>query len=128
MNGDPNHSWKEQGKRFAIFQPKREKIKPSGWILGLFLMHKLLRALDVRKIFMAKRNLVRDTDEKGKQNTDEWPGFPLPTAIDSPTKLGQAPKLGKSKVIETSTLRDSFTRLSRIFRRGAFSPGLSTDV
>lgn len=38
MKSDGSESWKERGKRFEVFKPKHESVRPSEWFVPVYMI------------------------------------------------------------------------------------------
>jgi uncharacterized protein YaeQ len=127
MQKDLDKKWREEGQRFTSFQPKQEKRKPSEWMLILFVLHKAFGRFQ-----FTKRLSEEEKQEKIRSNKEGsisyWPDLPLPEELAQSTDLAKVQSTGAAEVRKKSSIRDSFARLSMVFRRGAFSPGTSAHV
>jgi hypothetical protein len=127
MNKDLDSRWKEQGQRFTIFQPKHERHKPSEWMLGLFLLHRIFGGFHLTRPF--SRNEEQKTVQSDKKGSiPYWPNLPFPGQAAPSKKPTETQTTQTAEVRKKSSVRERFARLSMVFRRGAFSPHVATDV
>lgn len=125
MTRDENSNWSEAGKRFATFQPKHEKLKPSDWTLGLFVLRGIFRGLGFKK----------RTERKGKEGLEaravsmgnNWPNLSFSVGFDT-QRQEKEPAETEASAKEKASPRSGLASFSKVFRRGALSKGISTDV
>lgn len=127
MQKDPDKRWKEEGQKFTVFQPKQENRKPSEWMLALFVLHSVFGRFRVTKRFWGKKKQEKEQSNK-KGSIAYWPDLPLPEDLAQSKDPAKEQSIGTAEVRKKSSIRDRFTRLSMVFRRGAFSPGTRADV
>jgi hypothetical protein len=127
MQNDLDNEWKEIGQKFTSFQPKQEKRKPSEWMLVLFVFYKVFSHFQFTKRLSEKKK-QKKMRSSSEGSMPYWPDLPLPKEPAQATDLSKAQSTGASEVRKKSSTRGSFARLSIMFRRGAFSPGTTTNV
>jgi len=130
MENDLDKNWKKQAKRFRIFKPKKENIKPSEWMIVLFMIHKIFGGLRKKRIFRptAEKSQERGSIGNMTANVTNWPDLPLPWEAVQQNKTEQNSTAKAAETTKKSSIRGGFARISMVFRRGALSPPRSTDV
>ena len=124
MTRDEDSNWSEAGKRFATFQPKHEKMKPSDWMLGLFVLREIFRGLGFKR-----------TERKGKEGVEgrsvsmgsNWPNLSFSAGFDTQSQE-KGPAATEASAKEKAFPKSGLASFSKVFRRGALSKGISTDV
>jgi hypothetical protein len=125
MKNSSSPAWRSRGERFVIFQPRHENIKPSEWMIALFMLHKISRVFRSRE-----RSRQDGTESEGgarehraapTQDVTSWQDIELPVQL-SEEKMRSS--IGMKETRKESSIRDGFARLGRAFtsRRGALSP------
>jgi hypothetical protein len=127
MKQDPDNRWSEQGQRFATFKPKQENFKPSEWVIGLFIIHKITKWFTFRGLFRRKPKPLMKEEQGETDSGHEWSGFPDPVDPDLP-KNGDPPKIRKMQIKEKAGAKGPLSRLSKVFRRDALSSTLEHHV
>ena len=127
MRQDADARWNEQGKRFAAFKPKQENLKPSEWVIGLFILHQIIKWLTFRWIFKKKSKPPREEDPGEVHSLQQVSGFPDVADVDL-SKKEDPPKITKMQIKERATAQGPFSKLSKVFRRGALSSTLEHGV
>jgi hypothetical protein len=127
MKNDPDNRWNEQGRRFATFKPKQENFKPSEWVIGLFILHKITDWVAFRGLFKRKSKPLIKEEEGETDSVQEWPGS-LDLADPDLTKNGDPPKIRKMQIKEKAETKGPLSRLSKVFRRDALSSTLEHHV
>ena len=123
MKLDSDDRWREQGKRFEFFKPKQEIFKPSEWVLGLFILHKLIKLMSFRLLFTRNENKAVTEESEDDNFVEQGPEASHDTGKDS-LDIGDPRKIKKMQIKETVPVKSSFSRWSRILRRDALSPTL----
>jgi hypothetical protein len=118
MKIDRDSNWQERAKKFVVFQPKHENMKPSEWTIVAFIFHKMFRRFAV-KIPTRTLKRARNQDAAPTHDISSWQDIELPTLNDL-----KAPTVDTSDVLNRTSIKDSIVRLSKRFtmRRGALSP------
>jgi hypothetical protein len=125
MENDQDIRWSEQGKRFEKFRPRAERVEPSDWMIGFFILHKCVRATGIGNLFNRKkfRKRVRQVTRSEEHELD----FSIlngPRTAATGNSTGQrAPTLQRH-----NTFLKGFSKLSFNFRRGAIVPGSAAGV
>ena len=115
MVKDPDSRWKEQGQRFAVFQPKENR-KPSECVFGVFLLHPLFGNFRFMSLF-----------SRGNKDKRPYPSPAKPSSAflsDDAAQPKDHAEGQTGKVVDgrkKSSIKDTFARLSLVFRRGAFA-------
>lgn len=126
MKLDTDNRWNEQGKRFATFTPKQESFKPSEWVIGLFVLHKMAKRFSLRGFL--KREKPAAKEEHGESDgLEQWPGFPDPLNADL-SKIPDPPKIKKMQIKDKAAAKRPFSGWSKMLRRDALSPTLDQHV
>lgn len=120
MKRDPDDRWNEQGKRFATFKPKQESFKPSEWVIGLFILHKMTRLFTFKGLFRRTPKPPIKEDHEETDSVHVWSG--IPDLVDhNLRKNGDLPKIRKMQIKEKVVSKGPLSRLSKVFRRDALS-------
>jgi len=132
MKNHPDKRWSEHGKRFGIFRPKQERIKPTEWMIALFILHKMFPKFSWRRSRTKSRHQERGQhDRKTTHDVQSYAEMPdlafLGETVPS-TKADQSSAISTSEPRKESSIRQGFARLSMVFRRGALSSGTSVSV
>ena len=127
MQKDLDKKWKETGQKFTSFQPKQEKRKPSEWILVLFVFHKIFSRFKFTKRLSEKQK-QEETGLNKEGNMQFWPNLPLPEELAQATDLSKVQSTGAAEARKKSSTGGRFSRLSVMFRRGAFLPATTANV
>jgi hypothetical protein len=132
MKNHPDKRWSEHGKRFGIFRPKQERIKPTEWMIALFILHKMFPKFRWRRSRTKSRHQERGQhDRKTTHDVQPYAEMPdlafLGETVPS-TTADQNSAIGTSEPRKESSIRQGFARLSMVFRRGALSSGTSVGV
>ena len=127
MKRDPDDRWHEQGKRFATFKPKQEKFKPSEWVIGLFILHKMVKWFVFKGRFNRTLKPPIKEDIRETSSAQEWSGISDPVDLDF-NKTGEVPKIRKMQIKKKAVTKGPLSRLSMVFRRDALSPTLEHHV
>ena len=120
MRQDADTRWNEQGKRFATFKPKQENFKPSEWVIGLFILHQIIKWLTFRWVFKKKPKPPTDEDPGETYSPQQLSGFPDTADFDL-SKNEDPPKITKMQIKDRATTQGPLSKLSKVFRRGALS-------
>lgn len=123
----PRQEWKETGQKFTSFQPKQEKRQPSEWTLVLFVFHKAFGRFQFPKRVSEKEKEDKMRSKK-EGSMPDWPDLPLPQESAQATDLSKVQTTGPGGIRKKCSNRGRFSRLSIMFRRGAFSPGTTANV
>jgi hypothetical protein len=121
MHSDSDQRRKEEGQRFAIFKPRNGTRKPSERMLTLFVLHRIFGELPLLRLFSWSKKQKKIPSEKRGSSTFS-PGHSLPKEAAQSKKETETQSTGATGVKKRSSIRDRFTRLSTVFRRGAFAP------
>lgn len=134
MKASADQNWRSRGERFVIFQPKSGHIKPSEWMVGLFLIHKLFGK------FRLKETGEGNNDGDGKSESTSrgkraapmhavlsWQDMELPVELSEEQQPVVVVKPRKP-----SSIKDNLVRLGRVFtgRKDAIKPqqGIATSA
>jgi hypothetical protein len=127
MKHDPDDRWNEQGKRFVTFKPKQESFKPSEWVIGLFILHKMTTWFTFKGLFRRTPKPPIKEDHEETESVQEWSGIPDPVDHEL-RKNGDLPKIGKMQIKGKVAAKGPLSRLSKGFRRDALSSTLEHHV
>jgi hypothetical protein len=124
MRTDP--AWSELGKRFDTFQIKHERAKPSEWTLVLFQIRKLIPIISVRWKSRKQQKTAKSSNPTVELDEFQWP-LPFLTELDAVNKDGgSTTDKEPGPQVVAQPLHDGLMGLSKVFRRGALSPGLQS--
>jgi hypothetical protein len=125
MKEDANAKWNEQGKLFETFRPRAERVEPSDWMIGFFVLHKCVRATGIGSLFR-KKNWRRR--ERGERKSEEHElDFSI---LNGPrtAAAGQSVEQSASGSSEHHAVFKLLPRLSFKSRRGAVVHGSMAGV
>jgi len=122
MKQDVDMRWKQQGDRFATFKPKQETLKPSDWVLGLFVLHRLTQWLRFRGVLRSRPEPVLSGEHAEVESVQEWRGFPGQEANER-QESGDPPKIAKMQIKDKAEIKRPLGRLNKMFRRDALASG-----
>jgi len=124
MIDDKDSGWKELGRRFATFQPKQEKIKPTEWMIVLFILHRLRRAIN-RPWHLKRKAKPATVEVEHHAGVHIAPDVSFQYGFDGSTNNTDAVKPPDSADLTEEVVKGGF--VNRVIRRGALSPD-STGV
>lgn len=119
MKEDADTKWNEQGKLFETFRPRAERVEPSDWMIGFFVLHKLLRATGIGKLF--KKSGWRRKERRETKSEE----------IEMDLSILNGPRTAEQSVSNSSDFHAIFRvipRLSFKSRRGAVVTGSAASV
>jgi hypothetical protein len=124
MKEDKDIRWSEQGKRFETFRPRAERVEPSDWMIGFFILYKCVRATGIGNLFKRK-NLSERAHQKTRSEEHE-----LDFSILNPRTAATGNSTGQRAPSspEHNTFLKGLSKLSFNFRRGAIVPGSTAGV
>jgi len=125
MKQDEDLRWSERGKRFESFRPRAERVEPSDWMIGFFILHKCVRASGIGKLFNRKTSRKRARqEERSEEHELDFSILNGPRTTAAGNSTGQ----GAPTSPEHYTFLKGFSKLSFNFRRGAIVPGSAAGV
>lgn len=125
MKEDDDIRWSEQGKRFETFRPRAERLEPSEWMIGFFILHKCVKAIGIGD-FISRKNLRKIKRRETRSEEHE-----LDLSILSGSRTTAAGNFSGQRAPaspEHSAFLKGFSKFSFNFRRGAIIPGSTTGV
>jgi hypothetical protein len=125
MKEEEDIRWSEQGKRFEKFRPRAERIEPSDWIIGLFILHKCVRATGIGNLLNRKK-LKKRAHQETRSEEHELDFSILNGPRTAAAGISTEQRVSTSP--EHYTFLKSFSKLSFNFRRGAIIPGSTAGV
>jgi hypothetical protein len=125
MKEDEDIRWSEQGKRFETFRPRAERVEPSDWMIGFFILHKLVKASGIGYLF--NRKTLRKTERRERRSEEHELDFSI---LNGPRTAVTGNSTGhrEATLPEHYTFFRGFSKLSFSFRRGAIAPGSTAGV
>jgi hypothetical protein len=122
MKEDEDSAWIEQGKRFEALKPKQEKLRPSEWVIALFVLHRITHGLRVR-FWLKSWNLRKRKVISMRKESDQWPELTFQS--EAIVKEGD---VHSAVAVPLETHKSKLKILHRVFRRDAMLAGRSTNV
>jgi hypothetical protein len=125
MKEDEDIRWSEQGKRFETFRPRAERVEPSNWMIGFFILHKCVKAVGISD-FISRKNLrkIERREARSEEHELDFSILSGPRTTATGNFSGQRAPTSP----EHGTFLKGFSKLSFNFRRGAIIPGSTTGV
>ncbi len=125
MKRDEDIRWSEQGKRFETFRPRAERVEPSDWMIGFFILHKCVSAMGVGNLF--KKEGVRKSERRETRSEEHELDFSILNGPKTATTANYSGQGGPATP-EHNTFLKGFSKLSINFRRGAIVLGSTAGV
>ena len=125
MKEDEDIRWSEQGKRFETFRPRAERVEPSNWMIGFFILHKCVKASGIGGLFNRKK--LRKSARRETRSEEHELDFSIlngPRAGATGNSAGQRAPTSP----EHYTFLRGLSKFSFKFRRGAIVPGSTAGV
>jgi len=125
MKEDEDIIWSEQGKRFETFRPRAERVEPSEWMIGFFVLHKCVRASGIGNLFNRKKlRKIAHQETRSEEHELDFSILNGPRTTATGSSTGQRAPISP----EHSIFLKGFSKLSFKIRRGAIVPGSTASV
>jgi hypothetical protein len=125
MKEDEDSAWREQGKRFEGARPKKERHKPSEWMIVLFILHRIAKGLRFKRRVEKKRMERKEINEAKKGPEEPWMDLTLPESL---MKEGETSQVSESDAREEASVKSRLKGVRRIFGRNSGLKNCSSDV
>ena len=79
MKADKSEVWRQRGKRFEIFKPKRESVRPSEWLVPLYAVSRFVRLAWITRSEKGTESASKAQTNRRTRKAGWWFGKSLST-------------------------------------------------
>lgn len=126
MKEDEDMAWSEQGKRFEGARPKQERLKPSEWMILLFVLHRIAKGMHFRRRAVIEKKERKEFSGARKENAEPWMDLAFPD--ETLVKDSEILQTSESDAGEAFSVKLRLRGLRRIFKRETIPQKVSANV